>query len=61
MNQDVTDDRRKEIFSALVSTQDGGKTVKESRELVAGQFDLTLDEVITIERAGIAAKWPPLD
>ena len=61
MNQEVTEDRRKEVFSALVSSQDGGLTVKESRERIASQFDLSLDEVITIERAGISAKWPPLD
>ena len=61
MNQEVSDDRRQEVFFALVSSQDNGTSVKDSREIVAARFELSMTEVLAIERAGIAAKWPPLN
>lgn len=61
MNQPVTESDRREIFRTLVTAQDSGVSVVKSREQVAAQFELTSDEMHNIERAGIAAKWPPLD
>jgi len=52
--------RQKEIFLRLVETQDGGVSVVESRQQMAQEFSLTVDEVVTIERQGIDSRWPPL-
>ena len=52
---------QKNIFEALVRTQDNGTSVTESRVQVAEAYALTVEDVIQIERNGIAAKWPPLD
>jgi hypothetical protein len=52
--------RRKEIFLALVQAQDGGASVKESRNLVANQFGVSVQEVRLIEQDGLAEEWPPL-
>lgn len=60
MTQDVTSDRRKQIFLALVSSQDEGASVLDSRANIAAQFELAVDDVLAIERAGISEKWPPL-
>ena len=46
---------------ALVKTEDGGASVKVSREKTAATHGLTVEDVVPIERNGIAAKWPPLD
>jgi hypothetical protein len=51
---------RKEVFRALVEAQDQGKTVEQSRTKVAIKYDLSLKEVLEIEREGIRMKWPPL-
>jgi hypothetical protein len=52
--------RRKEIFLALVQTQDGGASVKESRKVIAKRFGVTVQEVRLIEQDGLAEEWPPL-
>ncbi len=61
MTAPATELERKEIFKTLVNTQDSGISVTKSREQVAAQYELSADEMQEIERAGIAAKWPPLD
>jgi hypothetical protein len=53
-------ERRKEIFRALVEAQDGAMTVTQSREAVARRFGLTELEVRQIEREGLDRQWPPL-
>ena len=52
---------QKNIFAALVRAQDTGASVKESRAKIAEAYGLNVEEIIQIERYGVAAKWPPLD
>lgn len=56
----LTDDRRREIFAALVSEQDRGTAVAESLKKVAAQFGITRQEMTKIEREGMDNEWPPL-
>lgn len=56
----LPEERRKEVFLALVEAQDGDLGVPESREAVARHFDLSVAEVREIEREGLDAAWPPL-
>jgi hypothetical protein len=57
---DLTDDRRREIFAALVAAQDEGEPVSNSRALVADRFELSDEQVRVIEREGLDNSWPPL-
>jgi hypothetical protein len=59
-NGQITEDRRKEIFLALVDAQDHEMDVTESRRLVVGQFEVSEGQVRQIEREGLERKWPPL-
>jgi hypothetical protein len=54
------EDRRRDIFRALVEAQDRAVPVPQSRKLVAGQFGVTEAEVRRIELEGIDGGWPPL-
>jgi hypothetical protein len=56
----LPEDRRKEIFLALVEAQDRDLGVPQSREAIARRFDLSVEEVRQIEREGLDASWPPL-
>jgi hypothetical protein len=54
--------QRREIFHALVSTQDLGlMSVSESRQHVAKQFEITEAQVREIEEEGLENEWPPLN
>jgi hypothetical protein len=58
----MTIQERREIFHALVSTQDMGiMTVPQSREHVSKQFDITDAELRQIEEEGLEKEWPPLN
>ncbi len=52
--------RRKEIFLALVETQDQDVGVVRSRQLVAQRFGVTEQQVRQIEQEGLDQEWPPL-
>ena len=52
--------RRKEIFMALVETQDQEVGVARSRRVVAERFSVTEDLVRAIEEEGLDQEWPPL-
>ena len=54
------EDRRREVFRALVEAQDQGAGVARSRTLVAERFGLSQEQVRDIEREGLQAEWPPL-
>jgi hypothetical protein len=54
------DDRRREIFAALVAAQDDGVSVARSRAMVASRFGITTATVAIIEREGMDNEWPPL-
>jgi len=56
----LSDDRRREIFAALVAAQDEGEPVSHSRTLVANRFEVSDEEVRVIEREGLDNSWPPL-
>jgi hypothetical protein len=56
----LSEERRKEIFAALVGAQDRGVPVAQSRREVADRFGVTPDQVAEIERDGMDNEWPPL-
>ena len=58
--QPLSEPRRKEIFAALVETQDQGVTVAQSRKAVAARFGVTVQQVMQVEREGMDNDWPPL-
>lgn len=58
---DLSDDRRMEIFAALVAAQDEGEPVSNSRALVADRFEVSDEQVRVIEREGLDNGWPPLE
>lgn len=57
---DLTEARRRSIFAELVGAQDEGVDVPCSREMVARQHGVALDEVKEVEREGLDNQWPPL-
>ncbi|HMC89515.1 MAG: hypothetical protein E6K70_08380 [Planctomycetota bacterium] len=56
----LPEERRKEIFLALVDAQDNEMTVAQSRKAIAQRFRLDEGQVREIEREGIDNNWPPL-
>jgi hypothetical protein len=58
----LTLSERRDIFRALVVTQDAGTmSVPESRESVIKQFKITESQLRAIEEEGLEREWPPLD
>ena len=55
-----SESRRKEVFLALVTAQDGDMPVAQSRKEIAQRFGITEAEVVRIEREGLDGNWPPL-
>jgi hypothetical protein len=58
--EDLSEDRRKEVFLAVVDAQDHEMGVAQSRTLVAQRFGVSESQVREIEREGIELQWPPL-
>jgi hypothetical protein len=56
----LSEDRRKEIFMALVDAQDHEMGVVQSRQLIAERFGVSEQQVRQIEREGLDRQWPPL-
>ncbi len=56
----LTEDRRKEIFLAIVEAQDHEMDVAQSRKWVSQRFEVSESQVRQIEREGMAQQWPPL-
>lgn len=56
----LAEDRRKEIFLAIVEAQDQEMDVAESRKLVIDRFGVSESQVRLIEREGMDRQWPPL-
>jgi hypothetical protein len=56
----ISEERRKEIFLALVDAQDHELGVPQSRQLVAERFGISEAQVRDIEREGLDRQWPPL-
>lgn len=59
--ESLSEERRKEVFLALVDAQDHEMSVAESRKLIAQRFALTDGQLLSIEREGMERQWPPLD
>lgn len=58
----LTIQERRDIFHALVTTQDtGGMTVPQSRQHVTKQFEITDNQLREIEEEGLEKEWPPLN
>jgi len=56
----LSEERRREIFAALVEAQDSGVAVAQSRRDIASRFGINPDDVSAIEREGMEQEWPPL-
>jgi hypothetical protein len=59
-HEQLSEDRRKEIFFALVDAQDREMDVAQSRSFVVQRFNVSESRVRQIEREGMDNKWPPL-
>jgi hypothetical protein len=60
-DQQLTEERRKEIFFALVAAQDHDVGVANSRKQIEERFGVSEAQVRQIEREGLQNQWPPLD
>jgi hypothetical protein len=56
----LTVQQRKSIFHALVSVQDEGLPVQESKKQVASQYHISKEQLDLIEKEGVDKDWPPL-
>jgi hypothetical protein len=61
MTDTLSEERRREVFAALVAAQDTGLSVAASRKQVAAEHAITAKQVENIEKEGLEAQWPPLD
>jgi hypothetical protein len=57
---ELSEDRRKEIFAALVDAQDQAMDVAQSRRVIGQRFGITANQIREIEREGLDRQWPPL-
>jgi len=60
MTEELAEDRRKEIFLAIVEAQDQEMDVNQSRRFVIERFGINESQVRLIEREGMDHNWPPL-
>jgi uncharacterized membrane protein len=58
--EELSEERRREIFQALVDAQDNEMSVADSRKAIAERFGLSESQVRQIEREGLDNDWPPL-
>ena len=56
----LAEERRKEIFFAVVDAQDHQMDVAQSRKMAAEKFGVSESQVRQIEREGMDNQWPPL-
>ncbi len=59
-HEHLVEERRKEIFLALVDAQDHEMDVVQSRRFIAQQFGVSERRIGEIEREGLDLQWPPL-
>jgi len=57
----LTMDQRKEIFHALVATQDAERNVRKSYDVVTERYAITPAQLRQIEDEGVDKEWPPLN
>jgi hypothetical protein len=60
-DEPLSEERRKEIFLALVDAQDHEMDVPQSRSMMAQRFGVSENQVRQIEREGMDNEWPPLE
>jgi hypothetical protein len=60
-NKRLTMQQRQELFHALVTFQDMGMSIPESRQQVGQQFEIGEEDIRKIEEEGIDKEWPPLN
>ena len=60
MKNELPEDLRHQIFAALVEAQDVGASVPDSRAIVAARYEITIEQVMLVEREGLDQEWPPL-
>jgi hypothetical protein len=53
-------EQRQAIFLAVVEAQDTGMSVEKSRKEIVTRFGVTVDQIKSIEKEGLAKQWPPL-
>ena len=58
--EQLAEDRRREIFLAVVTAQDQEMNVAQSRRFVAERYGVSEVQIRTIEREGMDNHWPPL-
>ena len=58
--EQLSEERRREIFLALVDAQDNDMSVTDSRKAIAERFGISESQVRQIEREGLDNDWPPL-
>jgi hypothetical protein len=56
----LTLQQRRDIFHALVTTQDVVLNVPRSRQIVTERFEITEAQLRQIEDEGLEKEWPPL-
>jgi hypothetical protein len=56
----LTLQQRRDIFHALVTTQDVVMNVPRSRQIVTERFEITEAQLRQIEDEGLEKEWPPL-
>ena len=56
---ELTEQRRREMFTALVAAQDEGLSVRDSRAAIARRFGVSVEVVAEVEDEGLDNKWPP--
>jgi len=59
-SEQLSEDRRKAIFLAVVDAQDHDMDVAQSRRVVVQRFGVSESQVRQIEREGLDRQWPPL-
>jgi hypothetical protein len=60
-DEQLSEDRRKELFLALVDAQDHEMSVAQSRTLMTQRFGVNESQVRLIELEGMEHEWPPLE
>jgi len=59
-HEQLVEDRRKEIFLALVEAQDREMDVAQSHRFVVRRFGVSERQLREIEEEGLDCEWPPL-
>jgi hypothetical protein len=57
----ISEEKRREIFAALVAAQDGKASVAESHAAVCRRYGIEKHKLKDIEREGLDNSWPPLE